>query len=62
MNLYWIIPFVVILLLIYVIFVGIKSWSGENKEVQALRKRFEKGELTKEQFEEMKKHIEDEEE
>jgi len=55
----WFIPLLIILLIYFLIKNNSQSKDGQSAEslMEILKKRYAKGEITKEQFEEMKKDI-----
>ncbi len=55
----WILLILVIGLVVYLIFRNVQSGSGQDKEtaLDILKKRFAKGEINKEEFEEMKRKL-----
>jgi putative membrane protein len=55
----WFIPLLIILLIYFLVKNNSQTKNGQNAEspMEILKKRYAKGEITKEQFEEMKKDI-----
>lgn len=55
----WFIPVLIILLIYFLVINNSRSKSGQNAESpgEILKRRYARGEITKEQFEEMKKDI-----
>ena len=55
----WFIPLLIILLIYFLVKNNSQTKDGQSSEspIEVLKKRYAKGEITKEQFEEMKKNI-----
>lgn len=55
----WFIPLLIILLIYFLVKNNSQTKGGQSSEspMEVLKKRYAKGEITKEQFEEMKKNI-----
>ena len=55
----WLIPLIIILVIYFLVINNSRNKNGQNTEtpLEILKKRYAEGEITKEQFEEMKKNI-----